>query len=470
MEKKALKDLDKLFYPDSVAVIGASKNTSKAGNVWLNNFIRYGFQGKIYPINPSEEEILGLKVYKSVMDVPDKVDQALFTVPAPVVVKAMEDCGRKGVKVGVVHSTGFAEAGEEGKLMQQRLVEIAKNNDIRVIGPNCVGILCPESRVAWARPHTFPEKAGGVAVVSQSGGGGGYFVNLASEHGVNFSKVISIGNECDVSVLDFMEYFQEDPKTDILFIYLEGFRDGRRFVEIAKNFSLRKPAVVYKIGRTEVGGRAAASHTGSIAGSLDIYDGAFRQTGVFRAGDIEEALDILVVFSNVWFKQGVPRGPRVGIISGPGGPGVATADSCIEAGLQVLNFSDETTQKLAEIIPSASRTNPTDVDLGVKTKEHFAARVEIIEHDENVDMLAIVGPGESNPQGTMEEMLKIQEMCTKPFIVIWPSAGKDVEACKEVLRQKGVPLFLTPKRGGKALGALMQYKRALGRLKEEVGQ
>jgi len=294
-------------------------------------------------------------------------------------------------------------------------------------------------------------------------------VNLAVYRGICFNKIISIGNECDVSVIDFMDYFRTDPKTDIIFIYLEGFKDGSRFLEVAKGLTSAKPVIVYKIGRTEVGQRAATSHTGSLAGSIRVYDGAFRQTGVLRAEGIEEGLDYLVVFSNLFFTQGAPKGKRVGIISGPGGPGVATADACVEAGLEVPDFSEETKQRLVERIPTAARANPTETgDFGfvatMKERDPYGALVNIVEQEDSIDMIAIVGPGEFNPEAFRDVVLGVQGRCKKPFIVIWPSAGEDVELCKKSLESAKIPLFSTPERGAKALGALIRYQEMLRRL------
>jgi acyl-CoA synthetase (NDP forming) len=471
MEPKEREALDKFFYPQSVAIIGASAEPKKTGYVWVKNFVEYGYKGKIYPINPKEDEILGFKAYKSVLDVPNEIDLVIFIVPAAAMVKIMEECVQKKIPAGIIHSAGYAETGKEGVLLQQKLVEMARQGGMKLIGPNCVGILCPESGHPWARRSTFPKDVGGVSVISQSGGGGGYFINMGEVRGIAFSKFISIGNECDVSVIDFMDYLRDDPKTNAVFVYLEGFRDGQRFLEVAKPLSRVKPVLVYKVGRTEVGRKMTASHTGSIAGSLAVYDGAFRQAGVLRVEDFEEAQDYLIAFENLWFGQGIPKGPRVGIIAGPGGPGVAAADTCGEVGLQVPAFSEETVRRLAEEIPGASRTNPTDIDLGamamLKGMNPFVVRANIIEADDNIDMLAFVGLGENNPKAALDAMLEIQATCKKPFIVVWPSAGKEVDACKEILQQKKVPLFLTPERGAKALGALMRYKKAVERLEKE---
>ncbi len=467
---KNFQDLNKFFYPRSVAVVGASVDPKKTGHVMLNNLLNYGYRGEIYAINPGAEEVLGVKSYKGVSEIPGEVDLAIFTIPAKVIVETIEECGKKGVKAAVVHSAGFAESGEEGKRLQNRMVEVARKYKVNIIGPNCMGIMCVETRLPWARRTTFPEITGGVAVISQSGGGGGSFVNLADERRIKFSKIVTIGNECDVTVLDLVNYFGDDPATNIIFIYLECFRDGHRFLEVAKRVSIKKPIIVYKIGRTDAGARAAACHTGSLAGSIQVYDGAFKQAGVIRAGGIAEALDDITIFERVWFGQRKPAGDRVGIVTGPGGPGVATADACVESGLSVPTISEETKRKLSVAIPQATRSNPMDMgDFGfvaaLKEKDPYGIMTGLMDEDENIDMVAIVGPGEANPKGFMEVILNIHKNHKKPFIVIWPSAGKDVEECKNTLMREEVPLFLTPENGAKALGAMMKYKKLIRKLK-----
>ncbi|MBW2622408.1 MAG: CoA-binding protein, partial [Deltaproteobacteria bacterium] len=353
--------LDYFFYPETVAIIGASSDPKKAGNVLVKNFLDYGFKGKIFPINPKVDEILGLKAYPAIEAVPVDIDLAVFALPAKVVAKVIDGCASKNVKAVIVHSFGFAESGPEGKAYQDRLVSVARGGNMKVVGPNCQGVMCTESRVPWSRRSTFPEKTGGVSVISQSGGGGGSFVNLAHERGIRFNKIVTIGNECDASVLDFIEYYGEDDGTNIIFLYLEGFRDGERILDVIKPLSARKPIIAYKIGRTTVGAKAAASHTGSMVGSIEVYDGVFRQAGVIRAPGIDEALDCLAAFEKIWLSREKPAGYRVGIVSGPGGPGVATADACIEAGLEVPDINTESKKRLKEAIPGATALNPMDM-------------------------------------------------------------------------------------------------------------
>jgi len=465
--------LDYFFYPETVAIIGASADPNKSGNVLVKNYLEYGYKGKIFPINPKSKQILKLKAYQSLKDVPGDIDLAVFAVPAKIVADLVDECPEKNVKAIVVHSFGFAESGGAGKKYQDKLVSVAKANNIKVVGPNCQGIMCTESRVPWSRRSTFPEEIGSVSVVSQSGGGGGSFVNLAHERGIKFNKIVTIGNECDVSVIDFIEYFGGDDKTKIIFLYLEGFRDGERILDIVKPVSVKKPIVVYKIGRTEAGAKAAASHTGSLAGSIEIYDGIFRQVGLIRAKSIDDGLDYLTVFEKVWFSQKQPQGFRTGIVTGPGGPGVATADACVEAGLEIPQISDESKKRLKEQIPGATASNPIDMgdfSLVAKFKEAqpYSIMARTMYEDENIDIIVIMGPGEYNPEGFRDEILNIRGFCEKPFIVIWPSAGGNVEDCKKELRNKNIALFDTPERGARALGALKKHHLLRARIREDL--
>ncbi|RLG23648.1 hypothetical protein DRN85_08975 [Methanosarcinales archaeon] len=472
MENK--KDaLDYFFYPETVAIIGASSDPKKAGNALVKNFLDYGFKGKVFPINPKVDEILGLKAYPTIEAVPVDIDLAVFALPAKIVAKVIDGCASKNVKAVIVHSSGFAESGPEGKAYQDRLVSVARDGGMKVVGPNCQGVMCTESRVPWSRRSTFPERTGGVSVISQSGGGGGSFVNLAHERGIRFNKIVTIGNECDVSVMDFIEYYGEDDGTNIIFLYLEGFRDGERILDVIKPLSARKPVIAYKIGRTTVGAKAAASHTGSMAGSIEVYDGVFRQAGVIRAPGIDEALDYVAAFEKIWFSREKPAGYRIGIVSGPGGPGVAMADACIEAGLEVPDINTESKKRLNEAIPGATASNPMDMgdfSFVAKLKEEgpYSMMVRIMFDDNNIDIIAIVGPGEFNPEGFRDEILNIQSFCKKPFIVIWPSAGGNVEDCKKDLRNNNVALFDTQERGANAIGALKKYDYFRTRINEDV--
>lgn len=473
MKRAKMSDLDMFFYPRSVAIIGASADPKKAGNALVKNYLDYGFKGELFPINPKEEEILGLKAYHSLKEVPVDIDLVVFAVPARVVADLISECPGKNVKAVVVHSFGFAESGLEGKGYQDKLVSVARANNIRVVGPNCQGVMCTESRVPWSRRSTFPQEVGGVSVVSQSGGGGGSFVNLAHERGIRFNKIVTIGNECDVSVMDLIKYFGEDDKTMIIFLYLEGFRDGERILDVVKPLSMRKPIIAYKIGRTAVGAKAAASHTGSLAGSIEVYDGVFRQAGIIRAASIDDGLDYLVAFESIWFGQERPQGYRVGIVSGPGGPGVATADACIEVGLEVPQISAESKKRLHEAIPGATASNPMDMgdfSFVAKLKEEgpYSAMVRIMYEDTNIDMIAVMGPGEYNPEGFRDEILNIKSFCKKPFIVIWPSTGGNVEDCKKGLRNNKIALFDTQERGARALVALKKYDSLRTRIKGDI--
>ncbi len=471
----ACDSLDCFFYPRSVAVVGASSDPKKSGYAIVKNFIDYGFSGKIFPINPKASEILGRKAYPSLTAVPEEIDLAVFSLPAKVVAQVIDQCASKRVKAVVVHSFGFAESGPEGRAYQDKLVTVARENNIRVVGPNCQGVMCVESRVPWSRRSTFPTEVGGVSVVSQSGGGGGSFVNLAHERGIRFNKIVTIGNECDVSVTDFVRYFGRDEGTRTLFLFLEGFRDGWRILDDIRPVAARKPIVVYKIGRTSAGAEAAASHTGSLAGSIKVYDGVLRQAGLIRAPSLDDSLDYLEAFERLWFSSRRPQGFRVGIVTGPGGPGVAAADAMVESGLEIPPITAESKDRLNEAIPGATAANPMDMgdfSFVAKLKEEgpYTAMVRIMAGDPGIDIVAIVGPGEFNPEGFVDEILRIDDFCPKPFVVIWPSAGGNVELCKGHIREAGIPLFDTQERAARALGALHRYNQLQSRIQKQVGE
>lgn len=469
--KSLREEINPIFYPRSIAVVGASANPTKTGNVVVQHLLDYQFPGGIYPINPEEGEILGLKAHVSVLEVPEEIDLAIVLVGRGVVEQSIADCVAKGVKGAIIHAAGFGESGPEGKAAQRHIVETARAGGLRLIGPNCVGVLCPETRVPWTRRGLLPRQAGSVAVVSQTGGGAGSFVNLASQRGISFSKVVSVGNQCDLTVIDFLEYLGTDDSTRVIFLYLEAVDDGGRFLRLSRQIAPEKPIIAYKIGRTDVGRRASTSHTGAIASPLEVYEAAFRQAGILMAGDVEEAIDHLIAFTRVVPRHGLPSGNRVGVVTGPGGPGIAAVDASLDYGLLVPDFSEPTKVAISEAVPSATRSNPVDMaDVGLvavmRTKDPYSVLAGIVDRDENVDSLIVVGPGEWDPQTFEISLKKIAAACKKPFVAAWPSSGDEVEASKIDLDQRGIPHFLTPERAARALASLVRYTSLTSKLKK----
>ena len=357
-ERNILAELDPIFHPRSVALIGASGKQGKIGRVLMERFLDTGFQ-QFYPVNPRESEILGVKAYRTVTDIPGPVDLAIVLTPTDAALAAVKECAAKGVRAIVITTAGFGEAGENGKELEREMVRIARKSGARIIGPNCVGIYCPSSKLPFPLPAS--KESGTVGVVSQSGFFADFLTVTATANGIRFSKAISCGNESDLDVIDFLEYLGEDPETEIIVAYLEGVKDGRRFYHLAKEISKKKPIILWKGGVTEAGAKAAASHTGAMAGSGPIWEGALRQAGVISVKSFEEVIDSLYALH----LQPLPRGRRVAIISGPGGTAVSTTDRCLEMGLEVPPFSAHTFERLRKAMPpvGGSINNPIDLSL-----------------------------------------------------------------------------------------------------------
>ncbi len=357
-----LKVLDYAFNPRSVAFIGASENVSKWGFLILNNLITGGYEGKIYPVNPSRETILGLPAYTSVLDIPSQIDLAVFTVPARNVLGALDDCAARGVKASLVITAGFKELGVEGAGIEREMVRRARAAGMAIIGPNCQGICCPRNKLYPWMPILFQPPAGKISFVAQSGN----ILNMLTGHVVDFglgiSKAVSSGNEADLKTEDYFSYYLEDPDTQVIVSYIEGIRDGRSFLEKASAVASKKPVVVLKGGRTRSGISAARSHTGAMAVSEALFEAACRQAGLFLASTIEDTSLTAASFVG----RPLPRGRRVGIVTSGGGLGVIAADYCTETGLEVAKLSPETMLALGNLLPDWwVPGNPVDMVAGL---------------------------------------------------------------------------------------------------------
>ncbi len=353
--------LDYVFSPRSIAFVGATENPTKWGFIVFNNLLMGGYEGEIYPVNPGREAILGRTCFRSVSDIPGEIDLAVFTVPAREIPAIMDECAAKGVKAALVISAGFKELGEEGAALECEMVEKARAAGMVLVGPNGQGICCPKCQLFPWMPLLYPDQ-GHVALISQSGNILSMMVAELHHYGFGVSKAISSGNEADAKIEDYLEYLTEDPDTDVIVAYIEGIPDARRFFEKAKRLTGRKPIVVVKGGRTKSGVAAARSHTGAMAVSADIFESACRQAGLVRAETIEEAASIAAAFIH----RPLPRGRRVGIITGGGGLGVMASDACTEEGLEVVPLSAKTLEEIGQNLPDWwVPGNPVDLVAGL---------------------------------------------------------------------------------------------------------
>jgi len=457
-------NLNKLFHPRSVALIGASTEQTKLSGRPIRYFRKFGYAGRLYPINPKYPEIAGLPCFANLADVPDEVDLAVITLPASAVPEALAACGAKGVKAAAIISSGFAEAGGEGVALQEKLQRVASEYGIAVCGPNCSGfVYVPEKVTASFSVGLhggFPE-AGPAAFVSQSGALSSYILGAARERALGFRYWITTGNECVLSFTDYLEYLLEDSEVRLVLGYLEDARDGAAFQAIARRaLTLDKPLIIMKTGRSEAGAKASISHTGSLAGADDVYQAVFSQNGVLRAESLDELFDLAIIAQ----AARRPRGKRVQVVSISGAAGILMADVGAESGLEFADLSDATKKELRKIMPPfASIANPMDVTAeAVARPELLRQAAEVIVKDPNVDNLVIfygIVPGAH--EKLAKDMAQVAAGTDKLVMVTWfplplPEIWKS-------LARAGVPVFSEPARGIRALGKMVRSVEARNR-------
>ena len=453
----AINALKLFFNPRSVAVIGASRQRGTIGGELFHNLVSYGFEGSVYPVNPAAAVIQSVPAYKSVEDIPGPVDLAVIVVPAEHVLATAEACGRKNVKALVVISGGFSETGTKGQQKQAQLVQICRAAGMRLIGPNCMGIINTDSRVhldATFAPGTPP--AGRVGFSSQSGALGLAIIQLANSLGLGISTFVSVGNKADISGNDLLRYWESDEKTDVILLYLESFGNPKKFSHIARRVGRKKPIVVVKSGRSAAGARATSSHTGALIAASDVTVNAlFRQAGVIRTDTLEELFDVASLLVN----QPLPRGNRVAIITNAGGPGILCADACEARGLEVPLLNDKTIKALREFLPSGAGVgNPIDM-IASAPAEHFRRALELVAADEHVDSIIAIftPPLVTRAEDVARELVKgIQEnQISQPILTVFLSA----DAAPGSLREANVPSYRYPETAAIALARATRYGR-----------
>ncbi|MEM2105240.1 MAG: CoA-binding protein [Candidatus Bathyarchaeia archaeon] len=473
--EKTIKQLDAFFNPRSVAVVGATKRINKAGHVIFKNFVenkkRGVFKGEIFPVNPNEDSILGFQCYPSVLDIPGILDLVVIVVPAQIVPQIMEESASKGVKTVVIISSGFAEIGN--RELENKVVEIAKKAGIRVLGPNCLGVydprtgvdmlFLPETRVLTtgeeviATPRPMP---GNIAIVTQSGAFGVAAIDYLTGRQIGLSKFVSFGNKCDVDEAEMLNYLLHDKETKVILLYVEDIKSGRLFIEAAKKITKKKPIVALKAGRTEAGARAAASHTGAIAGADNIYDAAFVQTGILRTRDMEEFFDV----GKALAMQPPAAGNNVGVITDAGGPGIMAVDECELLGLSVKRFSEETIQKFEKLkaegkMPKfATNLNPVDLT-GSVTSEMFELAAEILFQDPQIHGIILLGLHHTPTlqEDYIDRVAKVAARYEKPIVAC--DIGETEMALYTRFRfdKLGIPAYASPEDAARAMNALVRY-------------
>jgi len=449
--------MDNFFRPGSIAIVGASGSVGKVGYAVMENLTRFGYKGKIFPVNPSRKTLWRLPCYKTVLDIPEKVDLAVLIVPARFILEVVDQCGKKGIKAAIVITAGFKEAGGGGAKLEQEFVDHGKKIGMRIMGPNCLGLINTDASLNASFAHGMPIP-GKIAFLSQSGAFCTAVLDWALGSNVGFSKFVSLGNKSDLSEVEFIEYLAHDPGTNVILIYQEGVNDGRAFMEAAKKVVRKKPIIVLKAGGTAAGARAASSHTGSLAGSDKAYDCAFKQSGIIRAKSVRELFD----FARAFDSQPIPKGEGVGIVTNAGGPGIIATDAVEESVLKMSGFEKKTIEKLRKALPRAAAFyNPVDI-VGDGDHNRYRAAMEAVARDPNVfSLLCLCAPANVvSPVELGAVVVDVARKFKKPVVASFMGLEK-MRRAVEVMQDGRIPNYENPDEAVKALGAMVRYKKLI---------
>ena len=463
-----MPDLDFIFHPKSIAVVGASRQPFAPSNVYFfYPLLKYGYPGKIYPVHPTAEQVHGLKTYRTILDIPETVDHVISAIPALQVPQLMRDCVAAKVKAITVFTAGFSETGNpEGMRLEREILEIARQGGIRMIGPNCLGLHCPKAGLSL--DESIPKTSGKLGFISQSGGNARDLIVAAAERQIFISKGVSFGNAVDLNESDFLEYLTSDDDTEVIAAYIEGIKEPARFFKALRAATRAKPVIMLKGGVTEAGTGAVASHTGALAGRREVWDTLCRQAGVTQVHHLEELLDSLMAFMHLK----PPRGRRVGVIGMGGGASVLAADECESAGLEVPVFPEQVRKALLEFTPSVGvgLRNPLDSATGVYMDPSLVVRtVKTIADWEGVDFLFMVLPGilavKAGDQVFKKHVQALEEAAKdieKPIVIILRTAGfssseKAAEAIQADCLKAGFPVFRSIDTAARAVSQVISY-------------
>jgi acetyltransferase len=447
--------LRNFFCPDSVAVIGAAREEEKVGHIILDNIINSGYKGKLFPVNPNADEIHGIKCYHSVLDIPGDLDLTIIAIPVQFVLKVLEECSKKNTKWSIIISAGFKETGIEGAKRERQLIEKAKDYKIRILGPNCMGIIDTSCPINATFSLNMPPK-GKIGFISQSGALGSSILDWAKTNKIGFSKFVSLGNKADISENDLFDDWENENDTRVITAYLEGVKYGREFMKISSRATKKKPIIVIKSGNTDAGARAVSSHTGTLAGSARAYDAAFKQTGIIRANTIRELFNYAVAFSS----QPLPNGKKVAIITNAGGPGIMASDACEKGNILLASLGKETIDNLKNFLPEAANFyNPIDV-LGDALADRYRKALEVIIKDNNVNAVVVLLTPQAmtQPFKTARAIVEVMDKSGKDIPVVTSfMGGAEVKKAVRFLGEKNIPNFDIPEEAIDALKVMMEY-------------
>lgn len=453
-------NLEKIFEPQSIAVIGASGKIGSVGFALMKNLIEGGYKGKVYPININKTQILGLKTYKNISQLPENADLAVIATPANTVPDVVEQCGEAGIRGLVIISAGFKETGSAGKELEDKIIEINKKFNMRIVGPNCLGVIRPSIKLIATFTNEIIPKQGNIAFISQSGALGSAILDWAIHENIGLSNFVSVGSMIDVDFGDLIDYFGTDPKTRSILMYVEGVTNARKFMSAARHFARTKPIIVVKAGKFSETAKAVASHTGAQAGEDIAYGAAFKRVGIVRVeeiGDLFNCAEVLGV-------QPLPQGPNLAIITNAGGAGIMAADALVAGGGNLAELDPKTIEKLNDVLPSHwSRANPIDI-LGDAKKDKYETAINACLNDNNVDGLLVIYV----PQGVEDSVQvanSVSKLCEhkglgKPVLTSF-MGYEMVENANTILNKNNIPTYSTPEQAIKTYLYMNQYKRNL---------
>jgi acetyl coenzyme A synthetase (ADP forming)-like protein len=468
--QRAPHDLSVLFAPRSVAVIGATNRIGSVGQAVFANVFKHGYGGVVYPVNPKALSVMSVRAFPSVLDIPDEVDLSIIIVPSDLVPGVMEECGQKGIKAAIVITAGFKELGGAGADREQAVLAATRQNGIRLLGPNCLGIINTDPQVSlngsFAR---LMPRTGNIALVSQSGAVGVAALEYAQGEKIGLSKFVSVGNKADLNENDFLAYLKDDPQTDVILFYLEDLSDPKRFFQLARQITgeagNKKPILAIKSGRTAAGARAASSHTGALAGSDQAYDALFAQCGVLRVESLEELFDYALAFSS----QPIPQGNRVAIVTNAGGLGIMTTDAAVRYGLEIAEFDESTVARLkAGLPPAANIHNPVDV-LGDAREDRYRVALEGVLADANVDGVIVISTPQlmTNLAAIASTVAEVAPAYRKPTLVCQMALG-EIEETLAIWSRAHLPHYHFPEEAARSMGAMARYATSIHRDRYEV--
>ncbi len=459
-EKKS--DFESLFNPKSVAIVGVSKDPAKLGSIILTNLVNAGFKGDIYPVNPKYDELFGYKTYAKISEIPEQVDMVCIAIPVQFVKETIEDAGRKGVKTAIIITAGFKEIGKEGANLEKEIVELAKEKGIRILGPNCLGLMVPGVGLNVSFAASTP-LFGDIAFLSQSGAFCTAILDMSLEKNVGFSHFLSMGNKADIDENEIIENWFSDEKVKVIGAYLEEIKDGQTLLEVVNLHGASKPIIIMKPGKTTEAKAAISSHTGSLAGSIQTFQTAMKQAGIIETNEINHMFNLMMGFS--WSE--IPKGKNVAVITNAGGPGIIATDSLIEHGLKMAVLSEESIKKIKEALPStASVLNPIDV-IGDALAERYKAPIDVLVDDPNVDAILVILTPQlvTQIEETSKLIINIARLATKPIFAVF-LGGKYVANGLERMYDNKVPAFRYIDDAVEVLSEMYRYGQVLENQKE----